>query len=112
MNKPGYYCPQCNSKYCELPVECKTCGITLVTSAHLVRPLHYLIPVHVFKDLTYSPNNAKQCYGCQIKISESIEQVKSSLTLCGAESSGFYYGKNCNERKFDTHISAKKKEKY
>ncbi|XP_074654327.1 general transcription factor IIH subunit 2-like isoform X2 [Tubulanus polymorphus] len=22
----GYFCPQCKSKYCELPVECKACG--------------------------------------------------------------------------------------
>lgn len=23
----GYFCPICDSKYCELPVECKVCGI-------------------------------------------------------------------------------------
>ncbi|XP_070791908.1 general transcription factor IIH subunit 2 isoform X2 [Pituophis catenifer annectens] len=23
----GYFCPQCRAKYCELPVECKVCGI-------------------------------------------------------------------------------------
>ena len=22
----GYFCPQCKSKYCELPIECKACG--------------------------------------------------------------------------------------
>lgn len=22
----GYFCPVCNNKYCELPVECKICG--------------------------------------------------------------------------------------
>ena len=26
LGTSGYYCPQCNSKYCELPVECKVCG--------------------------------------------------------------------------------------
>lgn len=76
MNKVGYFCPQCNSKYCELPVECKTCGITLVTSAHLVRPLHHLIPIHVFKDMINSPDNNSQCYGCQKRINECMEQVK------------------------------------
>lgn len=78
LNKTGYFCPQCNSKYCELPVECKTCGITLVTSAHLVRPLHHLIPIHVFKDVFNSPNSNTQCYGCQKRINDSIEQVCSS----------------------------------
>ena len=75
MNKAGYFCPQCNSKYCELPVECKTCGITLATSAHLVRPLHHLIPIHVFKDVSNSPNSNKLCYGCQKRINDSIQQV-------------------------------------
>lgn len=75
MNKAGYFCPQCNSKYCELPVECKTCGITLVTSAHLVRPLHHLIPINIFKDITISPADNILCYGCQKQVSESTEQV-------------------------------------
>lgn len=22
----GYFCPQCDSKYCEIPVECRACG--------------------------------------------------------------------------------------
>lgn len=77
MNNTGYFCPQCNSKYCELPVECKTCGITLVTSAHLVRPLHHLIPIHVFKDATISPSgkNDSFCYGCQKRVKDASEQV-------------------------------------
>jgi len=24
--KDGYFCPQCFSKYCDLPVDCVTCG--------------------------------------------------------------------------------------
>lgn len=77
MNRNGYFCPQCNSKYCELPVECKICGITLVTSAHLVRPLHNLIPIHIFKDLINSPSDdvQQQCYGCQKRMNQSTEQV-------------------------------------
>ncbi len=26
FSSSGYFCPQCKSKYCELPVECKACG--------------------------------------------------------------------------------------
>ncbi|XP_065211665.1 general transcription factor IIH subunit 2 [Planococcus citri] len=74
-NKTGYFCPQCNSKYCELPVECKTCGITLVTSAHLVRPLHHLIPIHPFREIENSPNTNAQCYGCMTKLQQSTEQI-------------------------------------
>ncbi|KAJ8943487.1 hypothetical protein NQ318_006340 [Aromia moschata] len=38
----GYYCPQCFSKYCELPVECRACGLTLVSAPHLARSYHHL----------------------------------------------------------------------
>ncbi|KAH9384922.1 hypothetical protein HPB48_026952 [Haemaphysalis longicornis] len=26
LSQGGYFCPQCNGKYCNLPVECKGCG--------------------------------------------------------------------------------------
>lgn len=26
FSSTGYFCPQCKSKYCELPIECKACG--------------------------------------------------------------------------------------
>uniref|UniRef100_A0A8C2KIN9 General transcription factor IIH, polypeptide 2 n=1 Tax=Cyprinus carpio TaxID=7962 RepID=A0A8C2KIN9_CYPCA len=37
----GYFCPQCRAKYTELPVECKVCGLTLVSAPHLA-PSHSL----------------------------------------------------------------------
>lgn len=26
LTNKGYICPQCQSKYCELPIECQVCG--------------------------------------------------------------------------------------
>jgi transcription initiation factor TFIIH subunit 2 len=40
----GYFCPQCKSKFCELPTDCRVCGITLVSSPHLARSYHHLFP--------------------------------------------------------------------
>ena len=37
----GYFCPQCDSKYCEIPIECKACGLTLVCAPHLARSYHH-----------------------------------------------------------------------
>ncbi|XP_054160874.1 general transcription factor IIH subunit 2-like protein [Oppia nitens] len=37
----GYLCPKCQSKYCDLPVECQVCGLTLVSPAHLARSYHH-----------------------------------------------------------------------
>uniref|UniRef100_A0A803Y6H9 VWFA domain-containing protein n=1 Tax=Meleagris gallopavo TaxID=9103 RepID=A0A803Y6H9_MELGA len=47
----GYFCPQCRAKYCELPVECKICGLTLVSAPHLARSYHHLFPLDAFQEL-------------------------------------------------------------
>uniref|UniRef100_A0A8D0G3M5 VWFA domain-containing protein n=1 Tax=Sphenodon punctatus TaxID=8508 RepID=A0A8D0G3M5_SPHPU len=47
----GYFCPQCRAKYCELPVECKTCGLTLVSAPHLARSYHHLFPLDAFQEV-------------------------------------------------------------
>ncbi|KAK2167862.1 hypothetical protein LSH36_23g09001 [Paralvinella palmiformis] len=47
----GYFCPQCKSKYCELPVECKACGLTLVSAPHLARSYHHLFPLEAFQEI-------------------------------------------------------------
>lgn len=74
LNAPGYICPQCKSKCCELPTQCKTCGISLATSSHLVRPIHYLIPLPCFTE----PRNLSgsfKCYGCQSSINTKSDKV-------------------------------------
>lgn len=63
----GYYCPQCNSKYCELPVECKACGLTLVSAPHLARSFHHLFPLDCFNEVLVSTielDDEKYCYSC------------------------------------------------
>uniref|UniRef100_A0A8C2W792 General transcription factor IIH subunit n=1 Tax=Cyclopterus lumpus TaxID=8103 RepID=A0A8C2W792_CYCLU len=62
----GYFCPQCHAKYTELPVECKVCGLTLVSAPHLARSFHHLFPLQAF---TESPTEQLQkdrfCQACQ-----------------------------------------------
>ena len=36
-------------RYCELPVECRGCGLTLVSAPHLARSYHHLFPLLIFK---------------------------------------------------------------
>lgn len=64
MSAIGYHCPQCGSKYCELPVECISCGLTLVSAPHLARSYHHLFPVNHFKEIAFS-RQAEICYACQ-----------------------------------------------
>ena len=43
---------QCQAKYCELPVECKACGLTLVSAPHLARSYHHLFPLPAFNEVS------------------------------------------------------------
>nr|CAI5840279.1 unnamed protein product [Callosobruchus analis] len=70
----GYYCPQCYSKYCELPVECRACGLTLVSAPHLARSYHHLFPAANYTEVQFQ-NQAAICYGCQKSFGDADKQV-------------------------------------
>lgn len=57
----GYICPQCKNKYCELPVECKVCGLTLVSAPHLARSFLHIFPLDPFEEM--EPKKTR-CGGC------------------------------------------------
>ena len=47
-SKGGYLCSRCDTKVCSLPVECPSCGLTLILSTHLARSYHHLFPLRNF----------------------------------------------------------------
>ncbi|TSR04320.1 General transcription factor IIH subunit 2 [Bagarius yarrelli] len=57
----GYYCPQCRAKYTELPVECKVCGLTLVSAPHLARSFHHLFPLELFEERPLVEHTGDRC---------------------------------------------------
>uniref|UniRef100_H0VPN0 TFIIH C1-like domain-containing protein n=1 Tax=Cavia porcellus TaxID=10141 RepID=H0VPN0_CAVPO len=62
----GYFYPQCWAKYCELPVECKMCGLTLVSAPHLAWLYHHLFPLDAFQEIPLEEYKGERfCYGCQ-----------------------------------------------
>ncbi|KAM7279781.1 hypothetical protein ACFE04_006915 [Oxalis oulophora] len=67
----GYTCPRCKARVCELPTECRICGLTLVSSPHLARSYHHLFPIAPFNDVSSSKQSnsfvkqQKSCFGCQ-----------------------------------------------
>ncbi|XP_054254244.1 general transcription factor IIH subunit 2-like protein isoform X3 [Indicator indicator] len=67
----GYFCPQCRAKYCELPVECKICGLTLVSAPHLARSYHHLFPLDSFQEVSLEEYQGERyCQGCQGEITD------------------------------------------
>nr|XP_006004448.1 PREDICTED: general transcription factor IIH subunit 2 isoform X2 [Latimeria chalumnae] len=76
----GYFCPQCRAKYSELPVECKVCGLTLVSAPHLARSYHHLFPLDAFKEMLLEEHRGERyCQGCQ---KELKEQNVYTCTVC------------------------------
>ncbi|XP_043248093.1 general transcription factor IIH subunit 2 [Colletes gigas] len=85
LTSTGYLCPQCLSKHCELPVECRACGLTLVSAPHLARSYHYLFPVEPFREVPFT-GACSTCYGCQKIITQKDKKVyicnKCNQTFC------------------------------
>lgn len=82
----GYFCPQCKSKYCDLPVECKVCGLTLVSAPHLARSYQHLFPLAQFTEIDLTVVEYEQhqsprlCFACR---RELTEKVAYSCPQCG-----------------------------
>ncbi|XP_063714560.1 general transcription factor IIH subunit 2-like [Symsagittifera roscoffensis] len=62
----GFICPQCGGCYCTIPIECKVCGVTLVSAPHLARSYHHLFPLEMFKDIVVGEKTECFCCGCQL----------------------------------------------
>nr|CAD7259509.1 unnamed protein product [Timema shepardi] len=77
LNSGKHSCPQCCSKYCELPVECRACGLTLVSAPHLARSYHHLFPVENYKemDIKDTVEKTELCFACQKKFGEYDKHI-------------------------------------
>lgn len=81
LTSGGYHCPQCYSKYCDLPVECASCGLTLASAPHLARSYHHLFPVPHFQEMPFE-NQASICYGCQKPFADSTDKTVYQCGTC------------------------------
>uniref|UniRef100_A0A2P2J5H5 General transcription factor IIH subunit n=2 Tax=Rhizophora mucronata TaxID=61149 RepID=A0A2P2J5H5_RHIMU len=79
----GYICPRCKARVCELPTECRVCGLTLVSSPHLARSYHHLFPIAPFDEVPpsrqFEPHHRlqKTCFGCQ----QSLRNPSNKFSL-------------------------------
>lgn len=72
LSTTGFTCPTCDSKYCDVPIECKTCSLTLVCAPHLARSYHHLFPLHHFTET--EEYYVKECQGCNVTL-EGVKHV-------------------------------------
>lgn len=82
----GYTCPRCKARVCELPTECRICGLTLISSPHLARSYHHLFPVTPFNEVSASLLNnphgrlSKTCFGCKQSLSSPGNKASLSVS--------------------------------
>ncbi|KAL5332210.1 Ssl1-like-domain-containing protein [Aspergillus crustosus] len=63
----GYLCSRCNSKICDLPAECPSCGLTLILSTHLARSYHHLFPLLNWAEVPWQrASRSTTCFACRI----------------------------------------------
>lgn len=60
LKNTGYTCPRCRSRICDVPTECRVCGLTVVSSPHLARSYRHLFPVSLHSSL-YAVGFAYSC---------------------------------------------------
>eukprot|EP01095_Lingulamoeba_sp_RSL-Kostka_P011532 TRINITY_DN4416_c0_g1_i2.p1 TRINITY_DN4416_c0_g1~~TRINITY_DN4416_c0_g1_i2.p1 ORF type:complete len:283 (-),score=71.84 TRINITY_DN4416_c0_g1_i2:22-870(-) len=85
LKRGGYLCPKCNSKWCDLPVDCRICGLQLVLSPHLARSYHHLFSIPMFIEIPainnnndYDNNITENCYSCCSILLSSESSYKCS----------------------------------
>ena len=83
ISTAGYLCPQCGAKYCDLPVECRGCSLTLVSAPHLARSYHHLFPMPSYteRDLGSAPR-LHNCAGCGRLFSDLKERTCYECPKC------------------------------
>lgn len=82
LSTSGFNCPQCSAKYCELPVECKCCGLTLVSAPHLARSYHHLFPLPVFKEVLKKESQETNCGACVREFKEGRDSLLYQCPDC------------------------------
>ncbi|KAJ5343351.1 uncharacterized protein N7506_003175 [Penicillium brevicompactum] len=84
-SRGGYLCSRCNSKVCNLPAECPSCGLTLILSTHLARSYHHLFPLINWVEVPWRrASKSSACFACGITFppvpSEDQWQVTENQT--------------------------------
>ena len=55
LKTSGYGCPRCKARLCDVPTECRVCGLTVVNAPQLARSYRHLFPVRVVAVLLQLP---------------------------------------------------------
>ncbi|KAJ3438951.1 general transcription factor iih subunit 2 [Anaeramoeba flamelloides] len=101
LKSGGYPCPRCKTRSWNLPSECQTCNLMLISSPHLARLYRHLFPIQDFEKINKKSKiilkksfiNLEEnideffCFGCR-------DQIISKFQCKNCKK---YFCQNCNE---------------
>lgn len=91
LTKHGYLCSRCSTKVCSLPIECPSCGLTLILSTHLARSYHHLFPLMNWFEVSWPEAEASavtHCFGCQAVFPPYSETDQANTLSLSAKTEG------------------------
>eukprot|EP01137_Pigoraptor_chileana_P018052 Opistho-2@76970 len=85
FKRGGFVCPRCTAKHCEIPSDCRVCGLTLISSPHLARSYHHLFPLPAFHELPPERTASGACAACNIELKSGhlFECERCRGVFCG-----------------------------
>ncbi|RKP12103.1 Ssl1-like-domain-containing protein [Piptocephalis cylindrospora] len=92
----GYICPRCGVKVCDIPQDCRVCGLTLVSSPHLARSYHHLFPIPNFLPIAKSLDPGSACFACQTPLTSSSSSSFHDAPLIHPDSTPAWKCPNCD----------------
>ncbi|KDE04683.1 hypothetical protein MVLG_04907 [Microbotryum lychnidis-dioicae p1A1 Lamole] len=96
LKNSGYNCPRCKSRICDVPTECRVCGLTVVNAPQLARSYRHLFPVANY-EIVSEPSSSYplSCKACSHPFSTTA--IKSSLTSVDISPLGRYSCATCEK---------------
>ncbi|GAA5984910.1 hypothetical protein JCM10908_002446 [Rhodotorula pacifica] len=80
LKTTGYGCPRCRARLCDVPTECRVCGLTVVNAPQLARSYRHLFPVTNYDRVTEIDATAPPaCFSCTFPFS-SVPPNTSTTT--------------------------------
>ncbi|BGP34508.1 hypothetical protein JCM10296v2_006330 [Rhodotorula toruloides] len=79
LKTTGYSCPRCKARLCDVPTECRVCGLTVVNAPQLARSYRHLFPVTNYERVMQPcDDDAPSCFSCSFPFTTLAHAVQTA----------------------------------
>uniref|UniRef100_A0AC34QCV4 General transcription factor IIH subunit n=1 Tax=Panagrolaimus sp. JU765 TaxID=591449 RepID=A0AC34QCV4_9BILA len=61
----GFFCVQCKTRVCSLPIDCPNCGLRLVSATQIAKAQMHILPLPIYAEKPSSKDS--RCFSCNFK---------------------------------------------